>query len=157
MKRSIQDLRTLLERVEVLEGPDREVDALLWALANELEVFTKDNDPKTLFTRARVQPHEISILGKWRTATWFDCDGFHVPDIKKFTASIDAAVEFQEAVLPGYIRANGKDDEGSWSEVNNPVKPGVSWFFVTRPRDQEPLAILIATLRARIAELEARK
>lgn len=116
-KPTIADLTDLLERVEKLEGPSREVDC----------------DIRDLMPPA--PPGH-----------------FHLP--KRFTASIDAAVAFQEAVLPGWTRSMDQQNIDGVMRydvvVCSPSSEAHVWAIYS---PTEPLAIIIATLRAAISEL----
>lgn len=85
------DLRPLLDRIEKAEGPDRELDLLIWValVANPSKeynwsdgVWFKDHGEKD------------------RGPYWRACD--HTKEAPFYTASLDAALALVERVRPGH-------------------------------------------------------
>jgi hypothetical protein len=115
------DVKGLIERLEALSGPDRDVDRLLFNLA----------------TDGRFWP-EFSTL-------WYESAAHRYPI--DFTLFIDAALALTEKLLPGwswYVGSVGENDMPQ-ATVTEPVDPCRD-FVGHAPT--APLAILIATLRA---------
>lgn len=92
-----EQLAALLERVEKAEGPDREIDAELWALAEGIIWYRIEGD-------AVIAQHPKHFGGH----EYFH--GLLEHTILRYTASIDAAVSLVEKVLPGWswlLSSNG--------------------------------------------------
>lgn len=95
---SSEGLREIIERVEKAEGPDREIDCLLWAylidgrtvtyLENNLVVSDKPGDVQIIL--GWIDPGKVSR--NFSTSR---------VEPKEYTASIDAALALMERVLPG--------------------------------------------------------
>ncbi len=88
------DLAALIERIEALTGPDREVDRDVLRVAGT---------------------HILEKRGKDRKAWWYPVDGSiakysneggfgYPPPFPRFTTSLDAAVALVERVLPGWAK-----------------------------------------------------
>lgn len=108
-------LTELLERVERAEGPDHNIDEVIYSLFHD--VFYRDRKNPNL----------------------------------SFTASLDAAIAFTKAVLPGWWRNNlQQGDEGPF-EVEIFKHP----LHIITKHKSEPLAVIAATLKALIAKEKA--
>ena len=146
----MEKLTELKRRVDAATRPDRELDALLWAMADKRDVEIVSN---ALYAKHREPPHDVCVLG------WID-PGKHrrnfsmaafSPPIPSYTASIDAALELVGRVLPGKRRVilytNPAHAEickiGDWEGEQSADKDFTP-----------PLAILSALLAALIAEGE---
>lgn len=126
------NLRGLIERLEKLEGPDREVEAeidvalfggeTVWKTAN----YTMESYP------ASRRPSATHI------------GGFANEHVPSYTASLDAAVALVERVLPGwdgFVPINAKGEAWVWPAGGMGKGHRVS---AATPA----IALLIATLKA---------
>lgn len=126
------DLRALIERVEKLGGPDREVDGeIFYAVAGSEweEAYRRAQEPCGC-------PHDMAVeVAKSRYAP-------------RFTASLDAAIALCERVLPGCYR----EMTGPRKYLNIPTPVPARFRAVvnnaTGWHDQEPIALVLAALRA---------
>lgn len=134
----IETLRSLLARVEVADGADRELDGRIWAATAGVTILEWDGD---------------GVL-------WKDEHGGlrHQRDdrIPAYTASIDAVVALVERVLPsGWTRVDvwNTDDvkQVTASVLPLPVPNSTS----SGKAATAPLALLSALLKALIAREEA--
>lgn len=91
-------LEVLLARVEKAEGADRELDALLWCM-----------EENVTFSH---------LVGHGETIIYFEpprAGSRRCPGWPGYTASLDAALSLCERVLPGWIVASiGQQDDRSW-------------------------------------------
>ncbi len=78
-----EDLTELLARVESASGPDRELDALLWCLAEGAEYERPSTQRETFLYRIGDIYHRCN-------------------DYPAYTASLDDALALVERVLPGW-------------------------------------------------------
>lgn len=122
----------IIEKLEKAEGPDRDLDG---AIAINLEGYFVDDDGWYAYTD-EVLNTVHSGNGKFLL-------------VKKYTSSIDAAVQLCERVLPA---ANcwgvDKDERGFEAHVQlNGVKSG-HWAKFAEHRSSAPIALCIAILRA---------
>lgn len=128
----MMELTELIERVEALSGPDREASRDIW-------MYFGTPEWKRAYIEAQAPcgcPHEQAVEYSVR----------HLPDI---TASIDAALSFAERVMPGWtwcVGTDGSDD--FFANVWNGVEEANA--YAPTP----PLAIILATLRAKAEELK---
>ncbi|MBD7992883.1 hypothetical protein H9643_19075 [Ochrobactrum sp. Sa2BUA5] len=79
---------TLIDRLSKMEGPDREVDAILWCLDNKLTFKKKLHHTYNGYPR----------FYSFRTA---EKGTVGIGLVPKYTASVDAAIALAERVLPG--------------------------------------------------------
>lgn len=135
----------LIERLEALTGPDREVDA-------EIAVLTRW---RPLGIRHWVDDHPAGMSASRRLPGWVDLNEPPVPDTRweapHLTASIDAAVALVERCLPGWC---GGVDIGDTDPMSDGVygarvfnKNG-SWLMFSGEGSTPAIALLIATLKA---------
>lgn len=147
MTTTITELSALLERVEGAECKLHNDDVgRLICLQEGVEfgrsrIGTGDDGSDELSVYAKGS--ECSIYSEYRRLC-LDC-------------SIDAAVEFFEAVLPGwcfdlrqYPKTGSKTERYFKAGLYEPYKDGAG----TSTQETAPLAIIAATLRAKIAEME---
>lgn len=90
------DLSAIRQRVESAGGPDRELDAVLWALVIEgLEVVEFQNE-----ILGQKDGYEIRLgtIDPGKVQRNFTCYQSRIPH---YTASLDAAIALVEKVLPG--------------------------------------------------------
>ena len=142
------DLSALIERLEMASGSDREIDCLLWAIQEGIELEWQGT---TLVAGT------VGVIG-WcdpgATARNFytNRDVRGPGSIPALTASIDAAVAFKERVLPGWAWAAGLD--GGWPEGRQGWARVFPWPNLQHLGSGNwngataPIALLIATLRA---------
>ncbi len=117
----MSDLAALIERVERLEGPDREVDLQIGAFWPE------------------PRPFDLSLLqmrGK-------------KPTVPRFTASLEAALTFVEKVLPAAqwtVSNNKHHHAGAFAEIVLPHPRGRDGYCgISKTR---AIALVLAALRA---------
>jgi hypothetical protein len=134
-------LSELIERVEKLDGPDRETDfAIYQALRPE--------------------------LSEWQDTTKTSADDYWFwMSQREYTASLDAAVALVKRVLPGWgyrvATCCVSDDAWLFPDYNDPthgerlkreVSEDVDWIEVTdidlRPPGREPIALVLSLLAA---------
>lgn len=140
----MRDLAQLIERVEKLTGPDREVDALIAALLEPHRFDAPGFTSKRPIPAFRYDPSEGAIR----------FDGGGIMDVRFFppvTASLDAAIALTERVLPGWaIISTMRGGNGTFM-VHEPDKVPFSEAargdsgMAPRPA---ALALLLATLKA---------
>ena len=100
--REAMTLEELLAKLEKADGPDRELDAYIWAWQDDREVVRSQYDTNMFLGRSRKPPHDECVLGTidpGKTGQNFS-EGFHRPPIPAYTSSIDAAVALCEHVYP---------------------------------------------------------
>jgi hypothetical protein len=156
------DLTALISALEKATGADRELDA-------RIEVALIGSEKSFISADAKDNTRRSYGRGAW----FSDADNYHVlsstvNNAKLLTASIDAALAFMRAQLPGW-RLNVEQDqvcdnpdaEGLWKidtakfrvtlwDTN--TKNITSVFGPMAIAPSLPLAILLATLRAKQAE-----
>ena len=135
----MMELGELIERVEKLTGPDREVDCeIAWATGWDIEATNYSG------TWRRAFPSWRGVGERTHRAA----DNWGVPP---FTASLDAAVALVERVLPAWsweCRASGTGDKGQ-ATVWNPIKaPGHNDEQLAYNCPSPAIALVLATLRA---------
>ena len=137
------DLSALIERLEKASGSDREIDCLLWAIQEGIELEWQGT---TLVAGT------VGVIG-WcdpgATARNFytNRDVRGPGSIPALTASIDAALAFVERVLPGVMWRIGFDpDYGVWKAELVTAAPNC--INKSARHEKVPLAILIAALKA---------
>lgn len=136
------DIAELKKRVEGLQGPDREVDALVMAALAAPDGSKVEQSPINgvwCIYEPRKYGKEPFALWEWRG--WFRVDGWPI------TASIDAARALVERVLPGWSYASGNvgEDNLPWATLTEPT--GACRDFQASA-DEEPRAIILALLSA---------
>jgi hypothetical protein len=132
------DISELIERVKAATGPDRELDALLYAIVADHRTVRENMHPefgRQLLARNNRPPHD---------EYWLDHPATVFP---AYTASIDAALALAERVLPGcvwtieadacWLRVLTEDDVAEFQ--GNKAGMGGKWT---------PLAIVLALLTA---------
>lgn len=136
-------LRELIERLEGLDGPSREVDVALLPLW--------DANHEALRSWAPEYQTELRDGG---FSAWKDGYSVSAP-FPRFTSSVDAAIVLTERVLPGWTIAEiGQQDDKSWySELRRGYRTSYDKVAISNPawRDRPPtpaLSLLIATLKA---------
>lgn len=107
----VERLRGLIERLEKLEGPDREIDAEINGLSHGGRVHLVDLEDGVVVW-------EKPIDGMWVRRI------LKLSRVPRYTASLDAAVALVERVLPGW---SGVVDFGTESPIRradlySPVK-----------------------------------
>jgi hypothetical protein len=150
----VTSLTELREKAERATGPDREIDAAMWAiasgwtltyLANNIIVADKPGEVQRVI--GWIDPGQVS-----RNAS------IHRDDIPRVSASIDAALALVERNLPGWVWQLSKID-GVPSRAPLPDCEARVWIPSIRTRNLRvesangqgatpPLAILSALLRA---------
>lgn len=99
------NLPALLARVEKANGPDRELDARLWAEFDdrnikEVAIVGITSIGRELIAKSRRKPHDECVIGGWwGDGSFYTINGDIMP---KFTATIDAALGLVELCLPGW-------------------------------------------------------
>jgi hypothetical protein len=146
----MRDLAGLIEKVEALEGPSREVDGAVWCAVNGYPFVMWDGAG-------------CVYRGK---------DGIsHIAsnNISNYTASLDAAVALVERVLPGWswrvATCHVSDDAWLIPDFNHPIHgerlmrefgkaegdPSAYWQEATdvdlRPSGRPAIALILALLR----------
>lgn len=135
---AVMDLAELIERVEALDGPDREVDALV-----EIEL-------------RRQQAYQVGLNDEQR-AKWRPVGGkgeveeggarYHSP---VYTASLDAAVALVDRALPGswYLIGKGKT-RATEPLYGAQIMFGSDEVIGEGEHDASPsIALVLATLKA---------
>lgn len=146
-------LADLIERLEKLEGPDRETDQAIDLFFNPTASVWS---PKW-WSGA---PNEFLIWGSEEAG---DLDYRHIDDL---TSSLDAAIALVERVLPGWgwrvATCSVSDDAWVFPDFNCPVhgerlrkefRQDIEWTDLTdvdlRPPGRTAIALLIALLKAK--------
>lgn len=106
-------LRDLRERVRKATGPDRELDARIWAEFDNRDVVI--NPTQLMTARARIAPHDECML-------MFDGKLLPRPPV---TGSIDAAIDLIAFVLPGWHGSVSFGDDRPRASVSkiSPLRP----------------------------------
>lgn len=128
---------TLIDRLSKLEGPDREVDAMLYCFQHGHTYSRKYGNDYAMWVEG--VPHEVKIMDRY---------------LEKFTASVDAAIGLAERALPGWVFDNVGQDFHSVPGGYEAFGWNVELINGTRVQGQAPtfpLAICIALLRAKEA------
>ena len=151
-------MNTLIEKLKAATGPDRELDARLWAMEFELDwwepeeggtaikVYDPNNGLKTL----------IGFIDPGKESRNFTLIEKGVPE---YTASIDAALALAEEVLPPIVGTKSSDGWGVGLERSRVAGTCGNWLWdaYVRKYAQDPIegahtspaiAILIALLNA---------
>lgn len=129
-----QSLESLLERVRGATGPDRELDALIFAWANNLILVTVKNEYGNTDLRDR---------------SGYQCPVPH-DYVPLYTSSLDACAALQAAKLPGSMEALWNMEEGPGARLLIPVKNS-EWKLIEATGNTVCLAWLAAILSALIA------
>lgn len=132
----VSNLQALLERVEKAEGPDRELDALIWTAATGHEThypnpYMREAEGLHAYTERRGDD-----LSRW----------YRVPAL---TNSIDAAVGLVEKMLPGFDVCLARVS-GEWSADIGP--PDSFQAASAKSRPTPALALIAALLKALISQ-----
>jgi len=132
MNPSHTDLTALLARVEAATGPDRALDC------------------------------HIALACGWEFVTvhhWHAPKGFRLPlgtlaNPPFFTSSLDVTLALCSRVLPGWTFANINQDDTKrwWSELREGYQTSFNRVAISGPCPAPALALLVAMLRAKIAE-----
>ena len=132
--------QTLLERVEGLSGPDREVDDLIW-----WEVFAPSD--------ARTEAAERFVgAGAARQAKWARCF-FGEHRRTEWTSDVSAAIALCEKVLPGWDWRIGSADGGFAVICPSDVEDGDPAICMACAKTPA-LALIAAVLKARAEALK---
>ena len=131
-----------IKRLEQLEGPDREVDAEIWA-----ELYDHDvrREGDRLLAKSRKRPHAECVVGTFSPKVGFCAEGSMRPPIPYFTGSIDAALTLMPATLKNTILL----------QTSSPAKAGFGRDgkkFTYFEGATAPIALCIAALKAREVE-----
>lgn len=144
------NLQEIEKRLQEATGPDRELDALIWAELDGRDVRYEDG---AVIARSRVPPHNECLLGLVdhpgrSSRNFFEADGWK-PPIPHVTASLDAAIALAERVLP-----SNPDDGRPWLQLLHDVVIQMLAKGISR----EHLARLycLAIIRALIAKEDKR-
>lgn len=142
-----KDLYQLADRVEALEGPCREIDALIWiALKGEPACYNRDKTELYVKgTRANIR---IGWVDSGKIRRYFSLYPHYERQIPAFTASVDAALTLVpkgcrwalKPMLDKYIAAIVRPD-GTYNQEGRKAKMAA-------------LAIISASLRERAKEME---
>lgn len=113
----VERLRGLIERLEKLEGPDREVDAMIWCLDHGFRFIriSDDNDYSPAYRDVEPGP-QYKAGGHSKTGSGYLIFYDPSPSVHphrrhhyqlmgnwtSYTASLDAVVALVERVLPGW-------------------------------------------------------
>ena len=139
-----------LERLLVAAtGPDRELDARIWAEFDGRDV-RDDLERGMMLAKSRKPPHDECVIGyidPGKRSRNFSADGFRPgPNLPNYTASLDAASTLVERVVPG----------AQW-EVEGPKTPCAT-LFAEQCDDQThfaatpAIALCLADIRATLEE-----
>lgn len=135
----------LLERVRAATGPDRELDARIYALADDRDIREAigPDGPwrglKMLLGRSRRPPHDECVLAIWhRNSGEVSAQG-----APHYTASLDAALALVERVLPDWAWSIGNLSTGGQAYL---MRKGGS--MAEGKAATPPLAVLAALLVA---------
>ncbi|SOC45718.1 hypothetical protein SAMN05892877_117107 [Rhizobium subbaraonis] len=140
-------LDELIERLEKAEGPDRELDSRIWL----------ETSPGV----TRSVQHVVSATGAWPP---YDIDETRdetgrLITVPSFTASLDAAVELAERVLPGCrwgVTQGDTPEDDFQGNVWPGVQPYQADFDVFGYHKSAPLALCLAILKAVRAHMHPR-
>ena len=122
-------LKELIAELEKVGGPDRELDGKIHNLIHGTEYVRSS----------------ASVTGYFTSATDNGC-----PHVERYTASLDAAVDLVNRVLPG----------AKWEVTTTGFKPGCTIIMLGKVAGgayagTPTLAIIVAVLRAKLAQEEA--
>lgn len=131
------DLAKLVERVEGLTEPDRETDFWLTVMLDD------GDDGATIYSEEELRA-DIAKVG---------IEGMHIR--APYTSSLDAAVAFTEALLPGYRWM--RDIVGGmtfWKPQAHPTDSRqTGWEFAAHANAPTPaLALVLAALKSHAAK-----
>ena len=136
-----QTLRELIERCEAATGPDRELDGLVWQAFH----VCQDAD------------HWHSFSDTLGHKDHNDTVAYELPP--RLTGSTDSALAFMRGVLQQGIEYIDISISANYSCAELMLRRGYaqdrSLWRCDRADDHAALAIIIVTLRARLAEMEA--
>lgn len=90
----MSDLASIIARLASATGPDRELDALIWAHFDNRDV--RVNDRRQMLAKSRRAPFDECVAGYWWTGEFFAES--YVPNV---SASLDAAIALMGRVMPG--------------------------------------------------------
>lgn len=151
------DLQSLIERVEKLTGPDREVDAELCLAFSYIGWVENPLNLRRSEDHSNLLDYEADEDGDGHLSGCTDC----APEL---TASVDAALAFAERVLPGWVLGSivraysaGDDPSPYYCVLVAPGSGGVPGDWSGRieaTADTIPLAIILAALRAKKKEAQ---
>lgn len=130
------DLSSLIERVEKLTGADREADAALFDLMG-----------------ARPCHNDVQHMWVYRDYDYADADEFELgapqANLPRYTASLDAAVAFTEATLPGWwLELSGDREVGFLASVEGPKAGDPCGGSGQKRKPTLALALILAALKA---------
>ena len=140
----------LIARLEALTGPDREVDALLWAHFDGRTVRELDG---MLLARSSRRPNDECIIGFVDPGKLSSNVTAREP-IPNVTASLDAVIALVERELPGW-RIEMRIGEwpphypGGVVLWNNDTKAKTSVFGIAAKGATPAIALMIALLRSK--------
>lgn len=137
----MSDLTALIERVGKLTGPDREVDALLWAFFDNRMV--RDGEGFRVLARSNRPPHDECILFVRSPIHGIICDRYHKPPLPAYTRSLDDVVRLVKVRLPG-----AKIMVNNWPGGNLPCAARVGRDSEDSRGPTLAIALLSALLRA---------
>lgn len=154
----VERLRGLIARLEKLEGPDREIDGLLFGWLHNTEPC---GTFMCGFVEEKFQFRHPDDSPEGRYRAWYVSGD----DVPAYTESLDAAVALVERVLPGWswrvATCCVSDDAWVQPDFNCPVhgerlkrefREDIDWVELTdvdlRPSGRPAIALVIAALRA---------
>lgn len=157
MTPALTEIRALLKRVEGTTGPDSELDRDITAAFGLQPSGYERNVYRCNFYRNYEDAKSGACWDEW--------------DQDEYTSSLDAAVAFFEAVLPGWFHTSGTCALSGHCSVgpdyNGPERERLlreylpekygGWVFdadLETGTHRQQRAIIAATLRAKIAEME---
>jgi len=150
----------LIERLEKAEGPDREIDVLLWREFGWSEIRDPERNSVTDILGPDVRVNTRTISEAIDLFLHTDANGIaRAWNVPRLTASLDAALALVERVLPGWRAQFWQQRSGRWHAR---LIRDVHYALVTtededRTRDGDdeiagartaPIALLIAALKA---------
>ncbi|WP_375453764.1 hypothetical protein [uncultured Methylobacterium sp.] len=140
-------LQGLLDRVRAAEGPDRELDALIWW------AFADHTDDHPDIAHLAAQQGPLAVIDKYWPPHWRTN---FLSSIQHLTRSIDAAVALMERELPGWdihFYPEGEGRPGYVAEMDWPADALVgdaNYFGVNGRGLTRPLAVVAAVLEAKL-------
>lgn len=147
------DLSSLISRVEKATGPDRELDARIWAYFAGVKYVGHNVPYGDVHGRTQV---EYTVPPKrTRMVTNFP----QTPHAEPVTTSVDAAISLVERVLPGWgwvVESNTHHIKACLNpEFGDPVGKYPHWAAVSNTSSRKfedaatpAIALVLATLRA---------